>query len=574
MAAGSLISVSYNEYFPVPGVTASGLSWDDGARVLAADQAMQESGAFTRNLPTNPNPYPATGGGSVMSYFDDFYNRIYIEPLRIDFGAISEDMSSNINVWNAYYKQAVTLSNLSYDSSAGLSVTGGDTPLTFSPLQARDLSLTATVNGPALLDENLVFSFDLPWVYELPISGFRARMWAFEPNWPPSGQTYQIIYSFLTEILNSRSGKEQRIALRGNPRKSLSHECLLHGEQFRAYKDLMWYWQHRGFVTPELTRFIDAPYGMVGGSNEMILDTVPTWLVADTMLVLQYLSAREIRVVESVAGGLVTFKTTSGVDWPVGTRLYAGLSGNLATSISADRRTNNVAEMALRFDVTPLSEVWTEPPVAPATFNGRELFLKRPNWAQAVNSSMAHEIDEIDYDRGAVFRATPVAFGSESRKAGYLNRNAAEATELLDFFRRMRGRQGEFYMPTWEYDFEPKVAAAGGSTAMRVAGTGLATSYGDSTVQKCMFILLNSGALITRKVLTVQQVVDGDGADSVITVEGTWGTTISTDTIVMSGWLPVWRLSSDALTFEWLTNSVAQVQMTMQTLEDLAVETA
>jgi hypothetical protein len=574
MAPGSLISVSYNEHFAVPGVTASGLSWDDGARVLAADEVMLESGAFTLNLPTSPNPYPATGGGSVMSYFDDFYNRIFIDPLRIDFGSISENTSANIDVWNAYYKQTVTLTGLTYDSSAGLSLDGGGTPLVFAPLQSRGITVTAGTNGSAILDENLVFSFDLPWVYELPISGFRARMWAFEPNWPPSGQSYQVTYSFLTEILNSRSGKEQRIALRGNPRKSLSHECLLHGEQFRAYKDLMWYWQHRAFVTPELTRFVDAPYGMASGSNELLLDTVPAWLVANVMLVLQHLSAREIRVVESVAAGLVTFKTTSGVDWPVGTRLYAGLGGNLATSISADRRTNNVAEMALRFDVTPLSEVWPEPPAAPATFNGRELFLKRPNWAQAVNSSMSHEIDEIDYDRGAVFRATPVVFGAESRKAGYLNRNAAEATELLDFFRRMRGRQGEFYMPTWEYDFEPKVAAAAGSTAMRVAGTGLATSYGASTVQKGVFILLNSGALITRKVLSVQPVVDGDGSDSVITVDGTWGTTISSDTIVMSGWLPVWRLSSDALTFEWLTNAVAQVQMTMQTLEDLAVETA
>jgi hypothetical protein len=572
MPAGGRIGVSYNEFFPVPGVTLSGISWTPGALTLA-DETKPKSGAFAQVLPTNPLPYVTTSGGTVDSYFDDYYNRIFFTPGSLDFGAITETASQTIQVWSAYYKQSVTLNSLTYDLAAGLSLTGGDAPLVFTPLQQRSFTVTASVNGPALLDENLVFTFNLPWVYELPVTGNRAQMWMFGPNWPPSGQSYQISYSFLTEIIASRSGREQRIALRQSPRKSLNHQCLLNGDEFRAYKDLMWYWQHRSFITPELTRFADSPYGMAADATEMVFDSVPSWMIAGVALVLQYLSAREIRTVESVAAGLVTFKTSSATEWPTGTRLYPALSGNLATQVQANRRTNAVAEMDLRFDVTPLSEIWSDVPAAPATFNGRELFLKRPNWAQAVNSSMQHEVDLIDYDRGGIFRATPVLFGSDSRKAAYLNRNAQEAELLLDFFRRMSGRQGEFYMPTWEYDFEPKVTAASGSTAMRVAGTRLATMYGGSTVHKAMFIMLNSGVLIFRKVLSVMAVSDGDGDDSVITVDSSWGTSISTDTIVMSGWLPAWRLSSDALTFEWLTNSVAQVQMTMQTVEDLVVET-
>lgn len=276
-------------------------------------------------------------------------------------------------------------------------------------------------------------------------------------------------------------------------------------------------------------------------------------------------------MVESSAAGSLTFKSVSGENWPVGTRVYAALSGYVDPAVQVTRITNNVARVNLRFGVTPLSEKWIEPPVAPNTFNGRELFLKRPNWAQEVASTAQHEVDEIDYDRGGIFRVSPVTFGTENRRATYLNRDADEAQLLLDLFLRMRGRQGEFYMPTWEYDFAPKDAVSSGSASMRVAGTTLADCYGDSTVHKAMFVMLQDGSLIFRKVLSVSIVSDGGGTDSAITISGSWDTSFTADNIVMCGWMPVWRLASDELTVEWVTNTVAQVQLTVQTVEDLPV---
>ena len=45
---------------------------------------------------------------------------------------------------------------------------------------------------------------------------------------------------------------------------------------------------------------------------------------------------------------------------------------------------------------------------------------------------------------------------------------------------------------------------------------------------------------------------------------------INKNTVKLMCWLPAWRLAIDTLSLEWLTRSVAQTQITMRTIEDLA----
>ena len=566
MPAGGLISVSYNEYFPVPGVTLSGVSWSPGDRGLT-DEVPLKTGSFSLSLPTNPNPYPTVAGGSVASFFDDYYNRIHFTPGNKDFGAITAQTSITIDVWNAYVEDDVFLTGITVDNLSGLMVTPS-APQTFAPLQNRTFTLTAELAGSPIIDTAISWTFDNGYLYAFPVSGNRAKDWPLEPNW---SQSYKLSYAFKTEILQSRNGKEQRIALRTAPRKTVSYRSTATGAEFDSAKALLWNWQDKVFVVPELPRFVTSVAEMEVGSYTMQVDSLPSWIVSGAAAMLRYGDASELRVVDSAVAGAVTFRGTSVVTWPEGTKLYAAISGYLANSVGASRVTNAVAQVTTTLSVMPLSEPWVEPPVAAQTFNGRELFLKRPNWASEVSSTAQHEVDEIDYDRGGIFRYTAIPFGTESRRALYLNRDATQAQQLLDFFCRMRGRQGEFYMPTWEYDFKPKVPSISTAASMRVAGPELADSYGASTVHKAMFVMLLDGSTLYRKVLSVARVTDAEGTDSLITISGTWGATVSQDTIVMCGWMPAWRLSSDELVVEWLTNSVAQAQITMQTVEDLAV---
>ena len=532
------------------------------------------SGPLQVNLPTDPKAYAPATGGIVSSFFDDFYNRIHIVPSSTDFGPVTTETSVQVNLWNAYYKRNVTLLAINYDTMQGLSVLGQEPPNTFLPMQTKIYSVAVSVDGVAMIDTSVNWTFDLPWSFEMAITGTREKLWTFDPMWPPTGQSYQITYEFKTEITTSRSGREFRSAQRRLPRKRIAFRTLLHGEKFRQFKDLMWSWQHNAFLAPELTRFVSSVAPMGAGSTFLQIDQNASWLIPGATVILDYMDKREIRTIEAVEDGSVEFKASTPTVWPAGTRLYYCLTGYTNTQLDAGRLTNAAAEVEVEFEVAPLSEPIRIVPDAPHTFNGRELFLKRPNWAHPVDVSMSREIETLDYGRGPVFRFQPVEFGTEARKATYLNRNATEADQIVDFFFRMKGRQGEFYMPTWEYDFIPKGVTQAVSSGMRVAGGEFATMYGNSTVHRAMFVMMANGDLLFRRVTAVSQVNSGDQMDSMILVDQPWGREISKDNIVMCGWMPVWRFVSDNLTMEWLTGRVAQVALNMMTLEDLPVETA
>lgn len=566
MAAGGYLSSGYNDWFLQPGSEPLGLDWDWGPLVLT-DSAAVRAGAAADSRPMDSPEYAGTGGGRVFSYFDDYYNRIHFIPLRYDFGAITSTLTTGITVWNAYTYETVTLTSAGADPDAGLTIDPA-APLVFAPLQSRNFTLQANVDGSANVDTPVVWQFDVPFIYNFPVTGTRVKEWPLAPNWD---QSYKLTYSFLTEILRSRSGKEQRIALRTSPRKTLEYQSVAIGSEFNRMKDILWSWQDKSFVMPELTRYVNTTTSLPAGDDTLLVDSATTWITDGTTVMLSYNGASELRVVESITGLSVTFKAVSANSWPAGTRMYAALSGNLAGSMPVNRVTNTLAKVNTRFDVTPLSEPWVEPPAATQTFNDRELFLKKPNWAQDLGVTAQHEVDEIDYTRGPIYRYSPFAFGTEVRRALYLNKTTAEATDLLNFFSRMRGRQGEFYMPTWEYDFAPKVPAEADASSLKVAGPDFAEAYGDSTVHKAVFVMLLDGTLLLRKVVSIEPVVADEITDSLITVDSNWGVSFSQDSIVMCGWLPVWRLASDDLVMEWVTTTVAQVQMTMQTVEDLPV---
>ena len=134
----------------------------------------------------------------------------------------------------------------------------------------------------------------------------------------------------------------------------------------------------------------------------------------------------------------------------------------------------------------------------------------------------------------------------------------------------MKGQAREFYMPTWESDIPLGNTIPGGSTHLRVKGTSFATTYGDSTIYKALSIFLWDGTVYNRVITGINTVDDLLGQDTIISVSEAFPESIEVDDVRMISWLPVWRLASDTFVVAWKTNSVAQYQLPMKILEDLA----
>ncbi|TIW05728.1 MAG: hypothetical protein E5V74_01690 [Mesorhizobium sp.] len=223
-------------------------------------------------------------------------------------------------------------------------------------------------------------------------------------------------------------------------------------------------------------------------------------------------------------------------------------------------------EATVTFEVQPGTEVPETPDAAGTIFNGREVFEMTPNWADPLSLSFVSGRESVDYEIGRTASFLPSTFPEDQLKANYVRRNGADIKTLRHFFLRMLGQQGEFYMPTLMRDIVPKSTLS--SNTLTVAGTDFAGAYND-TVHKAVAVSLNDGTKLYRKVSSLAV----SGSDSLLTLASGWGSTIPLSAIRMVSWMPVWRLLSDGMVLEYLTQSVAQTSLSMKTLEDLTPET-
>ena len=572
--AGSIIRPLEAEQFLLPGTSANvpnDLSGTLGGITLAKDEATYLQGSLT-SKPVPAEAVKSSLTASMMgSFFDDYYNQIWIVPASLDFGPIGSESSKTFVIWNAYWRESRTLTSVVVRNGEGVNLSGRAVPATFKPLENSTYTVTVISDGPSTLDAVYQLTFSDGGVVDFPVTGTRAKLWPFSPNWSSS---YKITYEFKTEIITSRSGREQRIAHRMKPRKSLAHSVRLVDNDLRRFNSLMWSWQNRGFVMPEVTRKVVSEYGMAALSDNMnVSNPAPAWLAPGVTVILDNKAGvKELRVVDAVDGPKVTFKSITPTPWPAGTVVYYAVSGNFDQSLSTARLTGTKATLNLSFKITPGSEPAFDAGSPALTIGGREIFDKRPNWSNDVGVTHQHEVDELDYGYGIVSRFSPIQFGTMVRQHNYLARNISEAEDMLKFFCRNFGQQGEFYAPTWDHDVVPKIPAAAPSVSLRIAGREFYDAYGSSTVNRGLAVRFKDGSMVYRLIQSIDLVSDGEVQDTLITVTQTWGREVSQNTILFISWLLLWRFASDSLTLEFLTDTVAQFQVPLMSLENLPVE--
>lgn len=516
------------------------------------------------------NPNFNVGLTSVGAYgnhfFWDYYNRVYITPKHIDFGALSGPVTRDVDVWSAW-TMGITLNQVLQSGTEGIELYG-DVPRNFKALELTTYSVKALLDGPPTIDGSYQFDFSTEDAPVLTMSGSRAKIWPFPVDW---GDSYKVTLSFKTDIWSSRSGKEQRRAARKTPRRSLQFSSVAVGESLRRFRRLMASWQNKTLVMPDVVRATTLSASVDGGDLVIPVASTADWLASGATVVLINGEDREIRKIAYV-DGLNVVMTAGGAAWPAGTKVHPGLEGMVASELPTNLPTNAVAKIDVRFNVTPASEPALSSGTPDATLAGREVFTKTPNWARGTDVTFSYPSENVDYGSGVIATFRPIGFGTQVPRATFVGQDAAAVLKLEQFFRRARGRQGEFYLSSRVDDLPMAAPSLVGNFYLRVVGQEVYAAYTQDTVHRAVEVLLTNGTRIWRAVDQVDVVNDGDGNDTLLHVTQAWPQTFAPSDVVRISWMPVSRFASDEMTIEWLSNTVAQTQLSMQSLEALPAE--
>ena len=176
------------------------------------------------------DPRPAAfqkAGGTAPVHDLAVLGRIHVIPRRYDLGAVVSEQKAEVEVWNAAIDRAQTLAAITVDGPTGIEVQDDVGQPAHYPASISHIYLVKALGeGDALIDNLVtwVFSGQDPLGTNTRILGFRLIPFPFPPNW---SQPVAESFGFMTDIIVSYRGMEQRIQLRAVPVGTIRYATLL-----------------------------------------------------------------------------------------------------------------------------------------------------------------------------------------------------------------------------------------------------------------------------------------------------------------------------------------------------------
>lgn len=377
---------------------------------------------------------------------------------------------------------------------------------------------------------------------------------------------------YMTDVITSRKGKEHRRALRTVPRRHAEFTTTLTGSRRLDFSRFMNSGQRQAIMIADETRKVPIVLSSSGATTTFT--ATPNWL-ADGMNVVLADFVGGFYSHGVVASHTSTTASLTGVDahtWPIGSTVYAGMIGYLAPTTSYNALAFNIVSPQIVFDEDPQYYIAEPSVTSMGTFNSREVWTFPPNKFVSVSAEFDAQMEMVDFGLGS-FQTYDIWQRTHRLFTGTWIMREGDADTIRAMFDRMRGQQGEFYMPTWEYDLTPTALTTAGTNTLLIAGRDVYDQFNGSTLYKAACVFYNANRYPTMQFNQVTSIALSSG-NSLITFADNWTADVTTS--MQISWAPVWRFATDILEFSWLrglnNQTAVNLQMSFKMLEDLTPE--
>ncbi|EPP9652643.1 hypothetical protein PSP82_005930, partial [Pseudomonas aeruginosa] len=329
-----------------PNISALGLNQDI---TLGSASASTLAGSYAAHQPVDVihSAYSAVRQSDLV---ENFYNRIWLIPGRLDLGNVVSVQERPVSVWNAHFTPR-TLSRIDREDADGISLAGQPSPpLPFAALQERIWTVAVSTDGPPVVDARIVWQLQDEQPLILVITGNRITAWPFAPDWADGVQES---LEWLTELLTSTSGVEQRRSLRLSPRRSFEAEFYAQARE-RVLLDLsLAGWGGRIWALPVWPDIQLLASVTAAGALTVECDTRWRDFRAGGLALLRGESAFEYEVVEiqDLAASAIQLARPVQRRWPAGSRLYPIRTAQLTEQPALTRLTDTLYSAQARFMV-------------------------------------------------------------------------------------------------------------------------------------------------------------------------------------------------------------------------------
>jgi hypothetical protein len=321
--------------------------------------------------------------------------------------------------------------------------------------------------------------------------------WPFAANWD---SPVKESLAWLTDVLQSPSGAEQRRALRLAPRRSFAFDVLVHAAD-RSMFDL---WVHaRGAQPVALPIWPDVqllPVALPADGQAVECRTVGFDFAAGSMAMLLGAGPHDVELLHIDRVTPTGFDLVEPVlrDWPAGSRLFPARAARLTELPAPVRLTDQLARASLAFE---LLEPCSWPAAMPATlYRGRPVLESRPDESTDLTHGFERLTLRLDNEVG-IPRVTDTAGRSfVLQQHAWALWGREEHAAFRGLLYGLRGRQAALWVPTHAADLVVAGTAAG--TTLQVQRCGYAELGAGRMGRQDLRIELVDGTALHRRVVS------------------------------------------------------------------------
>lgn len=481
------------------------------------------------------------------SYFDDFYNRIHISPATLELGNVASEQVSTVNFWNAYLTSKILQSIDGIEE--GLNVFGQPSPpLTFPALQELTWNVSILPDGQSTIDTNLVWQFGEDQAI-LHITGTRIVAFGWLVDWAkPVTETLQ----WLTDILQSKTGYEQRRSLRLSPRIQFNAELLLYDSERQFFDLAMIGWGAKTFAMPIWSQQQWLTTAHAAGGMIIYCDTTYRNFKTNRLAILRGQTAFDNETVEidSVLSDRLILKRPLQKPWAKGTCLSPAITVRLNGQPNLVKRTDRMMRTAISLIAT---ETLDHDEQMPTTFyRGYPVLEQVPNEKNDLTHSYERLLSQLDNKTGLVLQKdhTQEAFSLYQYEWMTYGRQAQASLRAL--FYALRGSQKAIWLPTFSDDLTLKSLIVANGQTLDVQWCGYSRFAQSQLGRQDIQITFKNGSVLYRRITASTEV---DSTTERLAVDTTFPAQILPTDIIRISFISLCRLSNDSVVIEHLNDS-------------------
>jgi hypothetical protein len=395
-------------------------------------------------------------------------------------------------------------------------------------LQVRNTAVPANVSNPV----SYAISQNGGTYESLPV-------WSVQPDWANS-VTERL--EWLTGILRSPTGAEQRIAQRVSPRRTFETQLVIVGPERTLYDLGLKSQGASDWYVPIWTDVVRLQDRLTG--DTFAVDTAGHEYVAGALLLLygdpfNY----EIAVIASVQDDSLTLAAAPVNIWPFGTRVLPLFRASFSTEPNASRFADRAFTASIAF-TSQEAQDFTPSDAGLDTYDGFAVLTDAPDEAAEMTYKFDRLVTELDSKVGLRLVVDTAGFGFGGQQYAWFVQGYEALAALRGLLYYLQGRLTPIWLPTYFADLDLANPIALSDTTLTIATCGY-TLFGCSRLigRQNIRIELFDGTSVYCKITGSAQA----GAQEVLSLSQPVGQDIALNTIRRVSFLALSRLDTDSL---------------------------